>query len=153
MQSFDEIFATDATKETTGIEFLMSPDGSPVGPGFLLARAGGANKKFDIVKERAYRQWRAKHGKKAEISEEQHIEIMIPVFAEAVIVGFFTLWIDESGNEQRRNEIQVTKDNWQPYSPKTAEDLLRKLPKSILIELMERSANFAAFKAEDLAGN
>lgn len=156
MQSFEQMFATDTAKETEGIEFFMA-DANGDGPGFVLARAGGANKDFEIAKERAYRNWRSKHGKRAHPSDDQHIEILIPVFAETVVKSFFTEWSekDDEGNptRKRRNEIQVSPEIWKTYNKDTAETLLRKLPRTVLLDLFETAGNYASFQSEDIAKN
>lgn len=155
------LFATDANVETAGVEYpIVDGAGNPSGLYLRLARAGGANKRFDLAKERAYRQWRAKHGKKAQISDDQHVEILIPVFAETVIVGWFFedpafVPTDETPSAPQRPEIPFDAEDWRPYTPQDAEAFLRALPKSRLVDLMETAADYSAYRAdlEDLAGN
>ena len=153
--SLKSLFATDSNVETAGVEFaIVNGEGLPSGIFVNLARAGGANKRFDLAKERAYRQWRQRNGKKAQISDDQHIEILIPVFAEAVVVGWF---FEPQGveNPERRQEIPFDADDWRPYTAQDAEAFLRALPRARLVELMETSADFNVYREdlEGLAGN
>lgn len=153
MATLENLFRTDANIELSGIEYEIRDEaGNPSGIVLLLARAGGANKKFELAKEKAYRALRAKKGKGVQFSDEDHIECMIPVFAQTVVINWF---YEDPETKERKPTIPFSDDNWKGWDPESAEQLLRMLPRTRLLDVMEIAADYAAYKedVEDILGN
>lgn len=145
-----KVFSTDPSAETNGVEFPIYAGKEPTGVVLLLARAGGANKAFDTERERAFRKWRQKNGKRREPSPKDQIEILIPVVAKTCVRGWWT----EEGDD-RVETIEI--DEGQPLTctPDNAETLLRVLPEGELVSIIETITNWEVFKSDvqGISGN
>lgn len=81
MSLFSE-FKTDKELEAKGVEFVYTAgNGRPIFR-VRLARSGGANKKYDQVRERVTAPYR----RLSKLTEENQAEIGYAVFSEAVVV-------------------------------------------------------------------
>lgn len=110
-------FETDKRSEAEGVEFTFTGnDGNPIFR-VRLARAGGANKKYDQVRERVSAPYR----RLQKITPEAQHQIGLEVFSEAVAIP--TTWemaeregLKCQGNVYQKNEAGELV--WLPEVPK-----------------------------------
>ena len=135
MTSTYSAFANNEELETQGIVVDYGPAGK-----FLIARAGGANRKFQRVSEKVFRPYRRQIEAKT-IDPKVADKLLAQVFAQTVILGW------ENVTDRDGNELE--------FSPDNAQKLLLDLP-DLFASLREEAvaaANFRADEVEEDLGN
>lgn len=135
MTSTYSAFANNEELETQGIVVDYGPAGK-----FLIARAGGANRKFQRVSEKVFRPYRRQIEAKT-IDPKVADKLLAQVFAQTVILGW------ENVTDRDGNELE--------FSPENAQKLLLDLP-DLFASLREEAvaaANFRADEVEEDLGN
>lgn len=137
MPSIYDLFETNESKEVKGVWFAFDPD--PKAEGFLLARAGGSNKNYDMTlaaKMRPYSRLIQMNAKNPDQKTMEVIEkISLETFVEAVLLDWRNVK-DKEGNEI-------------PFSKENALELFTKM-KSLWRDLLEQAQSTAPYKdAED----
>jgi hypothetical protein len=128
-KSIYDAFETDPKKEVDGVVFDYGEVGS-----FLLARAGGANKKFSKQLEFRSRPYKRQIDK-GTMDNEAATKLMAQVFADTVILGWDGV-IDREGNL-----IEFTKEN--------CVKLLLDLP-VVFADLQDAAADYSSYRKEML---
>ncbi len=99
--SLDTSFGTNETYENDGVWFDY---GDKIGK-FLLARAGGSNKRFAKTKERLMRSIRRRMSAGASVTEDEQRKVLINIYAEAVVLDW--TGVKEFGEELAYNRENV----------------------------------------------
>lgn len=134
-ESIYDLFETDAKLEAEGFIFDITPKIS-----FTLARAGGANLRYQKAMEVKTRKHRSAIENNT-ISVELANQLMVEAFAETVVLGWKGI-TDKKGKKV-------------PFTPENAVNLFTKLP-DLFIDVREAAAaraNFSAKEVADDAGN
>ena len=139
--SLRKAYQTDLDLETDGIEY------EPVeGVIIKIARAGGANKKYERVMESLTQPHRRKI-QRDDLDPEVAMSIAQKAFARAVVLDWSGVTYDDLGDD--RGEVTA------PYSPTNCELLFKQLP-DIFTEIREIANNAVMFRRKELeedAGN
>ncbi len=110
-------FKTDKDLETQGVQFTYTAgDGKPIFR-VRLARAGGANKKYDQVREEVYAPYR----RLAKLTEEMQSQAAREVFSRGVVVK--NTW--ETFNRTTNEFMPGIEDETGEVVPATAENIAR----------------------------
>ena len=136
--SLYDLFETDEVAETEGFELEVF-DGDTVIK-FMLARAGGSNKKF-VSRLQARMKPIQRKLDAGTIKEEVLEDIMVRTIAETLILSWDGV-TDRDGNEI-------------PFSVENAVTLLRELPalREMILEEAQKISNFQAAEREENSGN
>lgn len=126
-------YATNQTKEQTGvaIEFGTNEDGTV--PTFYLSRMAKANKRYSKAMELKFRPHQRAIQSKT-LSDDLANRLMLEVFVESVITGYENIQ-DENGKAITTNEGVI--------------DLFTKLP-DLHAELEENAKDISLFRDEDV---
>lgn len=130
MTSIYDLFETDEDKETEGFVHRITDKIS-----FTLARAGGANKRFQKVMEAKTRPYR-RQIQDDSMDVDLANELMRETFAETVILGWEGI-TDKDGKPIK-------------FSPANALKLLNQMP-DLFDELRDAASKQANFRAEQIA--
>lgn len=133
-----DIFEVNTDKELDGFHLVVLDGDTEVS--FLLARAGGANKRFSTRLQALMRPY--KHAvDTGTMKEDKAAEILSQAIADTVILD----WENVVGKEGE--EI--------PFSPAAAKILLTELPelRALIFEEAQNAANFLAAEREEDSGN
>lgn len=129
MTNIYDLYETDQSKETEGIWHMVSDK-----IGFLLARSGGANVKYNKAMEaktRPYRRQIANDTMDTELANK----LMREAFAETVVLDWKGV-TDKNGKSVK-------------YNQKTAAKLLTDLP-DLFNDLREAASKHSNFRAEEI---
>ena len=135
MSLFDQ-FKTDQLRETKGIllEYGANADGTIIG--IRIARAGGANKRFEKRMEGETKPIRRQIQNET-IENAAVLKMMHKVWAETVVLGW------ENVQEEDGKVI--------PFSVSACIDLFERLP-DLFLDIREQSQRMALFRVEVLEG-
>ena len=136
--NLDKIFHTDEVAEKEGFELEVF-DGDVVIK-IMLARAGGANKKFAARLEARMKPYKRK-AEAGQLEESISEDILVRTIAETLILGWVGI-SDEDGEEV-------------PYTTDNAVELLKALPnlRDLIFEEAQRISNFQQIEREEGSGN
>ena len=133
-KSIEDLFKTDSSLETEGIEIKYGEHGS-----FFIARAGGANKAFNALMTKKLRPYRT--AMQMGTMDDSVLESVVrECFAEKVVLGWDL--VDSEGNAI-------------PFSKQKCVELFNNLP-DLFTDLMQESqrvANFVQSAREEDAKN
>lgn len=129
-------FKTDEARETKGIllEYGANKDGTIIG--IRIARAGGANKRFEKRMEGETKPIRRQIQNET-IENAAVLKLMHKVWAETVVLGW------ENVQEEDGKVI--------PFSVAACIDLFERLP-DLFLDIREQSQRMALFRVEVLEG-
>lgn len=125
MTSIYDAFGANKSFEKDGITVDYGPAGK-----FILARAGGSNKKFAKVLEARYRPYR-RQAEAGTLDNEVAERLMAEAYAEAVVLGW------EGVTDRNGDPI--------PFSRDTCISLLLELP-DLFSEIREQAGQFANYR-------
>ncbi len=129
-------FKTNPDREVKGIllEYGQNEDGTTIG--ILVARAGGANKRFEKRMEGETKPVRRQIQNET-IESAAVLKILHKVWAETVVLGW------ENVQEEDGTPI--------PFTVASCVDLFERLP-DLFLDIREQSQRMALFRAEVLEG-
>ena len=141
-QSAWDVFGTDTNMEQTGMEIDYGPIGI-----FLIARAGGANKRYTSAVEQVSRPYRRQIDT-GQIEADVLIRLTREVFVKACLLG----WESEKFG---KGNIPGPDGKAFPYNVKNAELIMKQLPDlfDALREECAKGANYRALELEIDAKN
>lgn len=125
-KSIEDLFLTDRTLETEGIEITYGDHGS-----FFVARAGGANKAFNTLMQKRLRPYRTAM-QMGTMDDAVLEKIVRECFAEKVVLGWDI--VDSEGKAI-------------PFTKEKCVELFNKLP-DLFADLMEQAQRVANFVQE-----
>lgn len=156
MSSLYKMFASDEAMEKEGV-LLNFGDVR-----FLIARAGGANRKFaEVFKDKAKPfRYAIDHG---QMSEEDSNRLMAEVYAETVVLGWESVVRDEDGRVVKtaagqpkvQKKIEGKDGKLVPFTTESCIDLLCDLPDLFrdIQKMAGEAANFRKDEEAEDAGN
>lgn len=149
MSLFSE-FKTDKKLEVEGREFVYTAgDGKPVFK-VRIARSGGANKKYDQVRERVTAPYR----RLQTLTDEMNEQIALEIFAEAIIVKDSWYTFDRKTNEYVPG-IETDSGEIVPATPEVIVEVMKALPDlyNILAAQSIQMSNYKAVALEQDSKN
>ncbi len=132
--SLYSLFETDESAELDGFELVLFDEEVEIK--FILARAGGSNRKFSNRLQALLRPY-DRAIKAGTMSEEKAASIMAQTMAETVLLGWENVF-DRDGEKL-------------PFSVASAKQLLLDLPelRTVILEEAQNAANFIAEEVEE----
>lgn len=132
MKSITEMFATDADMERNGRWYRIG------NTEWLLARAGGSNKKFTAAYAAASRPYNRQQ-QQGTLDDDTAREILVTPFVQHCVLN----WRNAKGYKPEKAEDDV------PFSKDAAKKFLMTQP-DILMTLVEAAGSYQNYKPEDM---
>jgi hypothetical protein len=140
-------FKTDPDMERSGIELEYYIDGK-TSVIVKIARAGGGNTKYQRVVDARTKPYRRQIQTET-IAPETLEAVMREVYADAVVLGWFTVTRDDKGNETRVATVEDADGNPMEFNRDNVVKLFRELPD--MFSDVQTSANkVALFRKDEL---
>jgi hypothetical protein len=149
--SLYDLYKTDSNLEKLGKEVIFADGAVKI----KLARAGGANQKFEKILTANSKPYR--RAIQAElISNEKANELLMATYAEAVVISWETLVEKEDGTEEYVNGLML--EGSDDIQPATKENILKvfKAVPDLFKEIAEEAnklTNYRSYEKEEDAKN
>jgi hypothetical protein len=140
-------FKTDPELERTGIEleYFIDSNKSVI---IKIARAGGGNSKYQRVLDVRTKPYR-RQIQTDTIQPETLESVMREVYADSVVLGWFTATKDEKGNETRVATVDDSNGNPMEFSRDNVVKLFRELP-DLFADVQTSANKVSLFRMDEL---